>query len=454
MLSGTLVSVPESTRRAKRRRGGTYMAEDRFDAIVVGAGLAGCVAAYQIAKAGLSVLVIERGNYAGSKNMTGGRIYTHSLEKVFPGFAAEAPLERKITREKISLMTSDSNFTVDFTSEELGVQGRTAYSVLPAVFDQWLAEKAEEAGAEMIYGIRVDDLIVRDGRVAGVIAGDDELEAEITILADGVNSLLAQKLGFMSEPPAHQMAVGVKELLQLSPGVIEDRFQCNPGEGVAWLFAGDSTHGHAGGGFLYTNHDTVSLGLVATLSDLVKASTPVYQMLEDFKAHPAVRPLVKGGTLVEYSGHLVPEGGYAMVPKLYGDGVLVTGDAGMLCVNLGYVVRGMDFAVSSGDLAAQTVIEARKANDSSEAMLKTYKDKLADSYVLKDLKTFSKFPQFMEGTTRIYNQYPEMLKKMMLELFVITGQPVTPIRKRMMPPIKEVGLTTIARDAWKGIGAL
>jgi len=430
------------------------MAEDRFDAIIVGAGIAGCVAAYKLATEGLAVLVIERGNYAGAKNMTGGRIYAHSLEKVIPGFADEAPVERKITHEKISLMTSDSNFTVDFTADALGVAGQDSYSVLRGVFDQWLAEKAEKAGAEFIYGIRVDDLIVRDGRVGGVIAGEDELEAEITILADGVNSLLGQKLGLVTEPPAHQIAVGAKELIRLSPEMIEDRFQCNPGEGAAWLFAGDATHGRIGGGFLYTNEDTISLGVVATLSDLVKGDKPIYQMLEELMNHPAIRPLVKGGTLVEYSGHLVPEGGYGMLPRLYGDGVLVVGDAAMLCINLGYCVRGMDFAVSSGDFAAETVIEARKAEDNSAATLKMYEEKLANSYVLEDLKTFARFPHFMESTPRIFNEYPEMIKKMMLEMFVVDGTPAAPIRKRMMPAIKEVGLLTLARDGWKGVGAL
>jgi len=430
------------------------MAEDRFDAIIVGAGIAGCVAAYMLAKEGMAVLVVERGNYAGAKNMTGGRLYSHSLEKVFPGFAAEAPVERQVTHEKISLMTGDSNFTVDFTSTELATQGRDSYTVLRGVFDQWLAEKAEEAGAEFIYGIRVDDLIVREGRVWGVVAGEDELEAEVTILADGVNSLLAQKLGFLSEPPAHQIAVGAKELIGLSEEIIEDRFQLNPGEGAAWLFAGDASAGRVGGGFLYTNKDSISLGVVSTISDLVKGPKPIYQMLEDLKNHPAVAPLVKGGKLLEYSGHLVPEGGYAMIPKLYGDGVLVVGDAAMLCINLGYCVRGMDFAVSSGVFAAETVIEARAAEDGSAAVLGSYAKKLQDSYVIKDLVTFQKFPHFMEHTTRIFNEYPEMVKKMMLAMFVVDGEPAIPLMKRMMPIVKEVGLFTLAGDARKGVGAL
>ena len=84
------------------------MSEEKFDAIIVGGGLAGLTAAYCLAQAEMEVLVLERGTFCGSKNVTGGRIYTHSLEKVMPGFAEEAPLERKVTKERVALMTSTS----------------------------------------------------------------------------------------------------------------------------------------------------------------------------------------------------------------------------------------------------------------------------------------------------------------------------------------------------------
>ena len=362
------------------------MSDDQFDAIVVGAGCAGAVAAYRLATAGRSVLVVERGNYAGAKNMTGGRIYTHALARVFPDFEGSAPLQRRITHEKISMAAPDALFTMDFTADELRESGKDSYAVLRGPFDQWLAERAEEAGADFIYGIAVEDLIVRDGRVCGVVAGGDEVEARITVLADGANSLLAQKAGLADDVPLPcQMAVGAKETIALPPSVIEDRFLCAPGEGAAWMFAGDCTKGRVGGGFLYTNDDSISLGLVATLSDLAAGDVLIYQMLEDFKQRADIAPLVKGGELVEYSGHLVPEGGLAMVPRLYGDGVLVCGDAAMLCMNLGYSVRGMDFAVSSGDLAADAVMRALEADDVSAAQLAAYEQLLDGCYVLQDL---------------------------------------------------------------------
>jgi electron transfer flavoprotein-quinone oxidoreductase len=430
------------------------MSEEKMDAIIVGGGIAGTVAGYLLAKEGLEVLLIERGNYCGSKNMTGGRVYSSCLERIFPDFAKEAPVERKVTHEKISLMTEESNFTIDYTSPKLAVPGSDSYTVLRGVFDQWLAEKAEEAGVGMITGIRVDDLIVREGRVCGVIAGEDELEADVTILADGVNSLLAQKLGLRGEIEPHQVAVGAKEVIELPSQVIEDRFHCTGDEGAAWLFAGYPTGGRFGGGFLYTNKESVSIGIVSTLSDLVKGEKSLPQMLEDFKHHPAVEPLLKGGSLTEYSGHLVPEGGFNMIPKIIGNGVLVVGDAAGFCVNLGYVVRGMDLAVASAECAAKAVLEAKMAENYSEEFLKCYQDYLDDSFVMQDMKLYKKFPHFLEGTPRIFSKYPQMIEDIMQDMFVINGQPAKPLVKKIMKDLKKVGIMAIAKDAMKGVKAL
>ncbi len=235
-----------------------------FDAIVVGSGCAGSVAAYEIAKAGKSVLVVERGNFAGAKNMTGGRIYGHCLRAVFPDNFDEIPFERKVSHERISLMSPNSNFTIDFTSEDLLKDGQESYTVLRAPFDQWLAEQAENAGAEYICGIAVEKLIKdENGKVIGIFAGEDEITADVVVLCDGANSLLVEQAVGAKRPPASQMAVGVKEVFELPEEEIDKRFQCAPGEGTAWLFAGDATHGSFGGGIIYTNKDSISVGIVA-----------------------------------------------------------------------------------------------------------------------------------------------------------------------------------------------
>ncbi len=425
-----------------------------FEAIVVGSGCAGSVAAYELARAGKSVLVIERGNYAGAKNMTGGRIYTHALKRVFPDFEGEAPLERRITHERISMMTSDANFTVDFTSDQMRETGKDSYSVLRAPFDQWLASKAEDAGAEYINGIAVEELLVENGRVTGVRAGEDEITADVVVLADGVNSLLSrQAVGFQTPPPS-SMAVGIKQVIALPAEVIEDRVLAGENEGAAWLFAGDATHGHIGGGYMYTNRESISLGLVATISDLMGARTPIYQMLEDFKEKTALAPLLKGGTVLEHSGHMVPEGGLDMMPELTGDGVVLAGDCAMMCINLGYQVRGMDFAVAAGMHAGREVAKALEAGDTSKAGLAGYVAALQGDFVLQDLASFRRFPHFMESTTRLFNEYPAMVRDIFNTMFIVDGTPAKPMKKTVKPIVSQVGIGKLLKDVRGGMKAL
>lgn len=425
-----------------------------FDAIVVGGGLAGSVAAYTLASAEKSVLVVERGNYCGAKNMTGGRIYTHSLAKIFPDYQ-DAPLQRKVTHERISLMSSDSNFTIDYSARELEQVGKESYTVLRGPFDQWLAEKAEDAGAEYICGIAVEDLMIENGKVCGVIAGEDEITADVVILADGVNSLLTSKAGLSKKAPAiHQVAVGAKETIELPADVIESRFLCNPGEGASWLFAGDCSNGIIGGAFVYANEESVSVGIVATMSEVLKQDIPVYQMLENFKNRPEIKPLIAGGKLVEYSGHVVPEGGIHMMPEIIGDGVLVAGDAAMLCMNLGYTVRGMDLAVESGSIAAKAAIKALDAGDTSKAGLGVYKSMLDNSFIMRDMNMYAEAPEFLENCPGMFRGYPEMIRDIMTPLFMVDGEPRQHVMKLAMPQVKKQGLFKLGKVAMKGVKVL
>lgn len=428
-----------------------------FDAIVVGGGCAGSVAAYELARAGKSVLVIERGNFAGAKNMTGGRIYSHALKAVFPDFEQEAPLERKITHERISMITEDANFTMDFTSDDMRKQSQDSYAVLRAPFDQWLASKAEDAGAEYIYGIAVEQLVKdASGKIVGVKAGDDEITSEVVLLCDGVNSLLTEQAVGAKRPSPEAIAVGVKQTIELPASVITDRVLAgSDDEGAAWLFSGYSTHGTFGGGFMYTNKESISLGIVAGIEATMNhGKVPIYQMLEDLKTHSAVAPLIKGGKVVEHSGHMVPEGGISIMPALTGEGVLLAGESAMMCVNLGYQVRGMDYAVAAGQMAGIEAAKAIDAQDTSKAGLQGYVTALENSFVMKDLRQFQKVPAFMEGFTRMFEGYPQMVRDMMNQMFIVDGTPVAPMKKQMMPIVKQVGVMNLLKDARGAMKAL
>lgn len=433
------------------------MAETDFDIIVVGAGCAGSVAAYTAASAGKSVLLVERGVNAGAKNMSGGRIYSHALAKVFPDFAHDAPLERKITHERLAFMDSSRNLTVDFTSPELAQAGADSYSVLRGPFDAWLSGKAEDAGAECVFGISVDSLLKgADGRVIGIRAGEDEISAQVVILAEGCNTLLGERCLGNARPASSQMAVGVKEVFELNGGSIEDRFLLPKGEGAAMLFVGDYTHGKVGGGFLYTNKDSISLGLVATISSAADASnpTPVYQMFDDFERHPAVVPILRDAKMVEHSGHMVPEGGYDMVPTYIFDGALVAGEAAGLCMNMGYQVRGMDFAVASGQMAALSAVDAISADDTSANGLASYRSRMEESFVMRDLATFRRWPSTMEHWDSLFTDYPTCAAEAMNAMFCVDGTPQKPLKQRMMPILKQRGLWKLAQEMRKGVKAL
>lgn len=395
--------------------------EEKFDAIVVGGGLAGSAAALTMAKAGLDVMLIERGKFCGSKNSSGGRIYGHSLERLIPNFAEEAPIERKITQERLSLMTEGGALSFQYNSDKLQNLKYPSYSVLRSKFDKWMAEKAEEAGVMLLEGFRVDQVLVDEsGKATGVVCGDEEFDADVIVLADGVNSLLAQQLGMKQELDPKDVAVGVKEVIYLGEDVINERFGLQGDEGAAWMIAGDPTGGNLGGGFIYTNKDSLSLGIVTTISDIGRVDVSVPDMVERMKNHPSIAPFIKGGKLTEYSAHLVTEGGLKMMPELVRDGVIVAGDAAAMVVNLGYTVRGMDLAIESGRLAGEAVVRAKAREDFSAESLSYYKKLLDESFIMKLMKQYQNLPGLLEDHI-IFNDVPKMADEFAGMVYKVDG---------------------------------
>ncbi|MEA2524787.1 MAG: electron transfer flavoprotein-quinone oxidoreductase, partial [Thermomicrobiales bacterium] len=295
------------------------MADERFDAIVVGAGPAGITAAKDMAAAGLSVVVLERGQYPGSKNVSGGILYRHPTEEMCPGFEEDAPLERPIIEQRYLVLTEDAMLGGLYRSMKFAERPYNAYSVLRAEFDQWYATKAEEAGAEVYPEFTVTDVLWEDGRVVGVTTGepDGELLAHCVVLADGANSLLAQRVGLHREWAPMDQALVAKELIALPAEKIEDRFALPAGLGTAYEIFGESTWGLLGYGFIYTNKESISIGTGALLQDLIDTGINVNDMLDRFKRHPAIAPLVAGGETIEYSAHLIPEGGIDRLPQIF-----------------------------------------------------------------------------------------------------------------------------------------
>ncbi|MDM7999827.1 MAG: FAD-dependent oxidoreductase [Dehalococcoidia bacterium] len=395
---------------------------EAFEVVVVGAGPAGCAAAYTLAKAGIEVLLIERSKFAGGKNVTGGVLYGSVLNVLIPEFWKEAPVERRVQRHVISMLSEKSSVSIDFNTDNSAHPETAGYTILRAKFDRWFAQKVEEAGGMVITGSRADDLILEDDRVAGIVAGGDKIAAKVVIAADGVNSLLADKAGLGVSLEPGNVNQGVKEVIKLPRETIEERFNVTSEGGAAMHFLGFCTRGVHGGGFLYTNQDSLSVGVVVQLKALVNSKLKAVELLDSFKQHPAVRELVKGGTPVEYSAHLVPAGGLRMLPQLYTDGMLVTGDAAALVLATGRALEGLNFALASGVAAAETVKMAKEKGDYSQQTLSHYVKLLSESFVLQDLVRFYGAPQFLENP-RLYGIYPELACALAEKVFEVDGNP-------------------------------
>jgi electron transfer flavoprotein-quinone oxidoreductase len=393
----------------------TEPAEPDFDVIVIGAGIAGCVTAYQLAQQGRSVLLIERGEEPGSKNLSGGVLYSRGMEQVFPDFLTEAPVERRITRNYINFINGDSSVAIDYKDARLA-EPVNAVTVLRAKLDPWLAAKCEEAGALIMPGVRVDRVLTEGTRVIGVQAGDDELRAHVVVAADGVNSFIAQDAGLRKKPPLNHLAVGVKAVVSLPRKTIEDRFNLTGDEGAAVAAVGDCTEGVGGGGFLYTNIDSLSIGIVVRLDDLTAKKKVVTDIFDHFLEHRFIAPYLEGGELLEYGCHLVAEGGLDGVGEIVMDGMVVVGDAAGLTLNTGLTVRGMDLAVGSAVAAAEAIGAALDQKNTSTVVLAAYREKLFASYVGKDMETYAKAPHFLE-TDRMYKEYGELLADVLYGAF-------------------------------------
>lgn len=425
------------------------------DVIVVGAGPAGSCAALAAAKEGLRVVLIERGPFPGSKNMYGGVVYPRILDELVPEWWTTAPVQRWVVKRSTMLLSETGALNIEFRGESWGhppYNGATAYR---PDFDNWLADRAVDAGATLLCSTTVTSLLRDDrGRVVGVVTDrpDGELRAPIVIACDGVNSFLAKEAGLYPHVDASNFTLGVKETLSLPRHVIDERFGVRDDQGVDIEILG-GTSGVNGGGFIYTNSDTISLGVVLKLPKLAAQNRRPEEIIAGLKQHPAIAPLVEGADIVEFSAHVIPEAGLSMMPKMIADGLMVSGDAAALCLAAGIWLEGVNFAMASGMYAGRTAAASRRAADPSARFLGRYTELLNANFVLRDHRKLRRIPELVLSD-RVQHRYPEFVTAIVQRMFQVDNpQPKPGLRRIVREERKkaDIKLRHLARDGWIGM---
>jgi electron transfer flavoprotein-quinone oxidoreductase len=418
------------------------MSEDivKTDAIVVGGGPAGLAAALTMARGGLEVILIERGEYAGSKNV-GGLMYGTVLNRLIPEAFKKAPIERPVSRRSIAYLGQGQHLSVDFGADQWSKPPyNNTYIVNRSQFDRWLAKEVEKEGVSLLEGMVADDLVYDGSGAARHVTGvklrsNEVFHADVVILAEGSNCVLTKKavadLALKRGKHEQEFAVGVKEIIGLPRAKIEDRFNLEPHEGAAMDFVGMPFKNTVGGGFIYTAKEALHLGAVVRIESLVKARRNPNDILDAFKRHAGIRKYVEGGELLEYSAHMLPEGGYGAIGELTGNGIMIVGDAAGL-LNMSLYKEGTNHAMESGMCAGQAAVEAKKKGTFTRAALAGYEKKLRAGTVFRDLKKYSEVPDVLSGTPALFDLYPEKITQLLVDYFTVTDEPKSEIQKQAL----------------------
>jgi len=301
----------------------------------------------------------------------------------------------------------------------------------------------------------VEDLLYHGDDVVGVRTGraEGDLGAKVVIIAEGANNFLAVKAGLAKPLRPDSMAVVVKEIIELPAEKIEDRFCLEPHEGATIELFGDSTDGMMGTAFIYTNKNSISIGVGSIIGAMAKKGWSPNDLLENLKAKPYVKRLIQGGEIKEYLAHMIPEGGYNGMPKLYRQGVLVVGDTAMFVNGLNR--EGSNLAMISGKIAGQVAAEAIKSGDVSAQGMSVYETRLRDSFIIKDLYKFRKLWPFIEDNPHLLEQYPEIVNQAARMYFTADGTPKAQVFKNIMDMVfKKRTKSGVVKDMYKAWRAL
>ncbi|MDA4118620.1 MAG: FAD-dependent oxidoreductase [Thaumarchaeota archaeon] len=387
-----------------------------YDVIVVGAGPGGSATALTLARKGVKVLLVEKSKSPGASNVSGGVLYGdftkgYGLVDLVPGFESEAPLERKVMSHEVNILSEPDSRRGSYHKYRLHgnsilarlglftveIQTGHDYTIIRSDFDQWLAQKAVEAGAVLSTQTTVRELLLEDEKeaqdddsepvVVGVRTSGESIRARLVVDCAGVTSNLVEMAGLRGTLGPRQLYHAMKHVYRLPSEAIDRRFELREGEGRAINCFGDFMRGVSGSSFIFTNRDTVSVGVVAALDSMVRVFTERFdtvgklvEVLDAFEAHPFTADLLDGGELLEFSAHNIPRGNVAMLKKPYASGYLVTGDALGAFIKIGPLFDGLRRAIATGIMAAETYLLASESGSFRGSNLSRYKDMLSPIY--------------------------------------------------------------------------
>jgi electron transfer flavoprotein-quinone oxidoreductase len=436
--------------------------QPEFDVIVVGAGPAGSAAALTLARKGVNVLVLEKARVPGERNMTGGVIYGDfpdewGLISLVPDFETTAPLERRVISHEVVVLDSPDlergrsrYYRLSKTSLPsriglfpIGFETGHDYTVLRRPFDRWFAEAAVHAGAMLSTGTTAEGLLTEGGEVVGVRTPREELRANLVIDASGVTSTLVEEAGLRKRLNPRQLYHGIKRVHRLDAGTIEKRLRVRPGEGRAVFFLGEFMRGIGGGAFVYTNRDSLSVGLVVSMDSLIRRTTEHFDQVgklldvqDEFEAHPMVAELLDGAQPAEYSAHNIPKGYKAILKRPYADGFMAAGDALGAFVKIGPMIDGMRRAVTSGMMAASAYLAASTSGSYKSRNLSRYRDLLTPIY--EDVNRSGR-DGFISESPFTYHTLPKILfgTRFMSSVYTFHPRPDTPRAGDAMSRVQE-----------------